>query len=33
MNDWIGLVWLLVLLAINAFFVAASFAVISARVR
>jgi len=31
MNDWIGIVWLLVLLAINAFFVAASFAVISAR--
>ena len=31
MNDWLGLLWLVVLLAINAFFVAASFAVISAR--
>ncbi len=31
MSDWIGLVWLVVLLAANAFFVAAEFAVISAR--
>ena len=31
MNDWAGLVWLVVLLAANAFFVAAEFAVISAR--
>ena len=31
MNDWAGLVWLFVLLAANAFFVAAEFAVISAR--
>lgn len=29
--DWAGLVWLLVLLVVNAFFVAAEFAVISAR--
>lgn len=31
MNDWAGLVWLVVLLAANAFFVGAEFAVISAR--
>ena len=31
MNDWAGLVWLVVLLAGNAFFVGAEFAVISAR--
>lgn len=31
MNDWVGLLWLFVLLAANAFFVAAEFAVISAR--
>ncbi|TFC42463.1 HlyC/CorC family transporter [Cryobacterium sp. TMT1-21] len=31
MSDWMGLVWLVVLLAGNAFFVAAEFAVISAR--
>ncbi|WP_308799683.1 hemolysin family protein [Agromyces silvae] len=31
MNDWIGLAWLVVLLAGNAFFVGAEFAVISAR--
>ena len=31
MSDWSGLVWLVVLLAVNAFFVAAEFAVISAR--
>lgn len=31
MNDWAGLAWLVVLLALNAFFVAAEFAVISAR--
>ncbi len=31
MNDWGGLVWLVVLLAANAFFVGAEFAVISAR--
>lgn len=31
MFDWSGLVWLVVLLAVNAFFVAAEFAVISAR--
>ena len=31
MNDWSGLIWLVVLLAVNAFFVAAEFAVISAR--
>ena len=31
MSDWAGLIWLVVLLAINAFFVAAEFAVISAR--
>lgn len=31
MNDWWGLVWLVVLLAVNGFFVAAEFAVISAR--
>ncbi|MBN9606537.1 MAG: HlyC/CorC family transporter [Actinomycetales bacterium] len=31
MNDWAGLAWLAVLLLLNAFFVAAEFAVISAR--
>jgi len=31
MNDWIGLVWLVVLLLANAFFVGGEFAVISAR--
>ena len=31
MSDWVGLVWLVVLLAANAFFVGAEFAVISAR--
>src|SRR5690606_34004251 len=31
MSDWMGLVWLVVLLIANAFFVAAEFAVISAR--
>lgn len=31
MNDWAGLAWLVVLLAFNAFFVGAEFAVISAR--
>ncbi|MET0989815.1 MAG: hemolysin family protein [Glaciihabitans sp.] len=31
MSDWVGIVWLVVLLAINAFFVGAEFAVISAR--
>jgi len=31
MNAWVGIVWLVVLLGVNAFFVAASFAVISAR--
>ena len=31
MSDWMGLVWLVVLLVANAFFVAAEFAVISAR--
>lgn len=31
MSDWSGLVWLVVLLGVNAFFVAAEFAVISAR--
>ena len=31
MNDWMGLVWLVVLLIANAFFVGAEFAVISAR--
>jgi CBS domain containing-hemolysin-like protein len=31
MSDWAGLFWLLALLAVNAFFVAAEFAVISAR--
>ena len=30
-SDWIGLAWLVVLLAANAFFVGAEFAVISAR--
>ncbi len=31
MSDWAGIVWLFVLLAVNAFFVGAEFAVISAR--
>ena len=31
MNDWAGLFWLVLLLVVNAFFVAAEFAVISAR--
>lgn len=31
MSDWAGIVWLVVLLAVNAFFVSAEFAVISAR--
>jgi CBS domain containing-hemolysin-like protein len=31
MSDWIGIVWLVILLAINAFFVGAEFAIISAR--
>ena len=31
MNDWIGILWLVVLLAVNAFFVGSEFAVISAR--
>jgi len=31
MSDWAGIVWLVVLLAVNAFFVGAEFAVISAR--
>lgn len=31
MNDWLGILWLVLLLAGNAFFVAAEFAVISAR--
>jgi len=31
MNDWAGIIWLFVLLAVNAFFVAAEFAIISAR--
>ncbi|RFA20312.1 hemolysin family protein [Subtercola boreus] len=31
MSDWIGIVWLFVLLLVNGFFVAAEFAVISAR--
>src|SRR5690606_32000665 len=31
MNDWWGIVWLAVLLIVNAFFVGAEFAVISAR--
>jgi CBS domain containing-hemolysin-like protein len=31
MNDWIGIVWLVVLLIVNAFFVGAEFAIISAR--
>jgi len=31
MNDWAGIVWLVVLLAANAFFVGAEFAVLSAR--
>jgi CBS domain containing-hemolysin-like protein len=31
MSDWVGIVWLIVLLAINAFFVGAEFAIISAR--
>jgi len=31
MSDWVGIVWLVVLLLVNAFFVGAEFAVISAR--
>jgi len=31
MNDWLGIVWLVILLVINAFFVGAEFAVVSAR--
>ena len=31
MNDWAGILWLVVLLVFNAFFVGAEFAVISAR--
>ncbi|NLA64361.1 MAG: HlyC/CorC family transporter [Leucobacter sp.] len=31
MSDWLGIVWLVVLLVVNAFFVGAEFAVISAR--
>src|SRR5690349_20690426 len=31
MNDWAGIVWLVVLLLFNGFFVAAEFAVVSAR--
>lgn len=31
MSDWMGIIWLVLLLAFNAFFVAAEFAVISAR--
>ncbi len=31
MSDWAGIAWLVVLLAFNAFFVGAEFAVISAR--
>lgn len=31
MSDWMGILWLVVLLVVNAFFVAAEFAVISAR--
>jgi CBS domain containing-hemolysin-like protein len=31
MSDWLGIVWLVILLAINAFFVGAEFAIISAR--
>jgi CBS domain containing-hemolysin-like protein len=31
MSDWVGIVWLVVLLGINAFFVGAEFAIISAR--
>jgi CBS domain containing-hemolysin-like protein len=31
MSDWFGIVWLVILLAINAFFVGAEFAIISAR--
>ncbi len=31
MSDWLGILWLVILLAVNAFFVAAEFAVISAR--
>ena len=31
MNDWLGILWLVILLAANAFFVGAEFAVISAR--
>ena len=31
MNDWLGLLWLVVLILGNAFFVAAEFSVVSAR--
>ena len=31
MNDWAGIVWLVILLAVNAFFVGAEFAVVTAR--
>jgi CBS domain containing-hemolysin-like protein len=31
MSDWVGIVWLVVLLGVNAFFVGAEFAIISAR--
>ena len=31
MNDWLGIMWLVILLIANAFFVGAEFAVISAR--
>lgn len=31
MNDWVGIVWLIVLLLVNAFFVGAEFAIMSAR--
>ena len=31
MSDWLGIMWLVILLAANAFFVGAEFAVISAR--
>ena len=31
MSDWLGIVWLVVLLAVNAFFVGAEFSIISAR--
>ena len=31
MSDWVGIIWLVILLIGNAFFVAAEFAVMSAR--